>query len=57
MKSGQLPFDDVIGSFNYAATSTSGRFQSSNGHNAIAHTFEVHFYDQDEKQKILHDLI
>ncbi|MED0988225.1 hypothetical protein [Bacillus paramycoides] len=52
MKSGQLSFEDVIGSLDYAATSTSEKFLRSNCHNAIPLTFEVHFFDQDEKQKI-----
>lgn len=52
MKSGQLSIEDVIGSFDCAATSTSKQFLSGKGHNAITPTFEVHFYDQDEKQKI-----
>lgn len=52
MRSGQLSFEDVIGTFDYAATSTSEKFLHSNSHNAITPTFEVHFYDQDEKQKI-----
>ncbi|SCA96715.1 Phage related protein [Bacillus mycoides] len=52
MRSGQLSFEDVIGSFDYTATSTSEQFLRSNSHNAITPTFEVHFFDQDEKQKI-----
>lgn len=52
MKNGQLSFEDVIGTFDYTATSTSERFLHSNSHNAITPTYEVHFYDQDEKQKI-----
>ncbi|HDR6318363.1 hypothetical protein [Bacillus wiedmannii] len=52
MKSGQLSFEDVIGTFDYTATSTSEKFLHSNSHNAITPTYEVHFYDQDEKQKI-----
>lgn len=52
MKSGQLSFEDVIGTFDYAATSTSEKFLHNNSHNAITPTYEVHFYDQDEKQKI-----
>ncbi|WP_242248919.1 hypothetical protein [Bacillus cereus group sp. BfR-BA-01523] len=52
MRSGQLSFEDVIGRFDYTATSTSEQFLRSNSHNAITPTFEVHFYDQDEKQKI-----
>lgn len=52
MRSGQLSFEDVIGSFDYTATSTSKQFLCSSSHNAITPTFEVHFYDQDEKQKI-----
>lgn len=50
MKSGQLSFEDVIGELDYAATSTSEQFLC--GHNGITPTYEVHFYDQDEKQKI-----
>ncbi|HDR8076535.1 TPA: hypothetical protein QC443_002584 [Bacillus cereus] len=50
MKNGQLSFEDVIGSLDYTATSTSDQFLR--GHNAITPTYEVHFYDQDEKQKI-----
>ncbi|ANT40283.1 MULTISPECIES: hypothetical protein [Bacillus cereus group] len=52
MRNGQLSFEDVIGTFDYAATSTSEKFLHSNNHNAITPTYEVHFYDQDEKQKI-----
>ncbi|WP_342720104.1 hypothetical protein AAG068_29490 (plasmid) [Bacillus paramycoides] len=43
----QLTLEDVVGSFDYAATSTAGRFLQ---HSVI--TYEVHFYDQDERQKI-----
>ncbi|WP_144616245.1 hypothetical protein [Bacillus cereus] len=52
MRSGQLSFEDVIGSFDYTATSTSKQFLCSGSHNAITPTFEVHFYDHDLKQKI-----
>ncbi|EEL78777.1 hypothetical protein bcere0028_56060 [Bacillus cereus AH1271] len=52
MKSGQLSFEDVIGELDYAATSTSKQFLSGKEHNAITPTFEVHFFDQDQKQKI-----
>ncbi|PEY19552.1 hypothetical protein CN340_25880 [Bacillus anthracis] len=43
----QLTLEDVVGSFDYAATSTADRFLQ---HSVI--TYEVHFYDQDERQKI-----
>ncbi|EJQ90040.1 hypothetical protein [Bacillus cereus] len=43
----QLTLEDVVGSFDYAATSTAEKFLQ---HNVI--TYEVHFYDQDERQKI-----
>jgi len=43
----QLTLEDVVGSFDYAAKSTAEKFLQ---HNVI--TYEVHFYDQDERQKI-----
>ncbi|MGN4631603.1 hypothetical protein ACTFQO_24740 [Bacillus cereus group sp. MYBK29-1] len=43
----QLTLEDVVGSFHYTATSTADRFLQ---HNVI--TYEVHFYDQDKRQKI-----
>ncbi|MGR3776035.1 hypothetical protein ACT1UG_09810 [Bacillus paramycoides] len=43
----QLTLEDIVGSFDYTATSTAHRFLQ---HNVIA--YEVHFYDQDERQKI-----
>lgn len=43
----QLTLEDVVGSFDYTATSTADRFLQ---YNVI--TYEVHFYDQDERQKI-----
>ncbi|MHC2836256.1 hypothetical protein [Bacillus sp. F9_6S_D1_P_5] len=43
----QLTLEDVVGSFDYTATSTADRFLQ---HTVI--TYEVHFYDQDERQKI-----
>ncbi|HDR4520556.1 TPA: hypothetical protein QCQ26_005134 [Bacillus cereus] len=43
----QLTLEDVVGSFDYKATSTADRFLQ---HSVI--TYEVHFYDQDERQKI-----
>jgi len=52
VKSGQLSFEDVIGTFDYAATSTSEKFLHNNSHNDITPTYEVHFYDQEDKQKI-----
>ncbi|MES9700742.1 MULTISPECIES: hypothetical protein [Bacillus] len=43
----QLTLEDVVGSFDYAAKSTAEKFLQ---HNVI--TYEVHFYDPDERQKI-----
>ncbi|MFV1457137.1 hypothetical protein [Bacillus mycoides] len=40
----QLTIDDVIGSFNYSAISTSEKFLNP--------SFEVHFYDKEERQKM-----
>ncbi|KAB2419320.1 hypothetical protein [Bacillus cereus] len=40
----QLTIDDVIGSFCYNAISTSGEFLNP--------SFEVHFYDKEERQKM-----
>ncbi|HDR7242565.1 TPA: hypothetical protein QCW90_003256 [Bacillus mobilis] len=48
----QLTLEDVVGSFDYKATSTSKQFLCDSSHSAITPTFEVHFFDQDEKQKI-----
>ncbi|MES9698641.1 MULTISPECIES: hypothetical protein [Bacillus] len=43
----ELTLEDVVGSFDYTAKSTAEKFLQ---HNVI--TYEVHFYDQDERQKI-----
>ncbi|OJE45056.1 hypothetical protein BAQ49_07835 [Bacillus proteolyticus] len=40
----QLTIDDVIGSFNYKAISTSEKFLNP--------SYEVHFYDKEERQKM-----
>ncbi|MED0902475.1 hypothetical protein [Bacillus nitratireducens] len=40
----QLTIDDVIGSFNYRAISTSEKFLNP--------SYEVHFYDKEERQKM-----
>ncbi|HDR7735300.1 hypothetical protein ACWKS6_01200 [Bacillus cereus] len=40
----QLTIDDVIGSFRYNAISTSEKFLNP--------SFEVHFYDKEERQKM-----
>ncbi|MEN3130354.1 MULTISPECIES: hypothetical protein [Bacillus cereus group] len=40
----QLTIDDVIGSFCYNAISTSEKFLNP--------SFEVHFYDKEERQKL-----
>ncbi|HDR4483522.1 TPA: hypothetical protein QCQ09_005227 [Bacillus cereus] len=46
----QLTLEDVVGSFDYTATSTAERFLANPI--VITPTYEVHFYDQDERQKI-----
>lgn len=46
----QLTLEDVVGSFDYAATSTAERFLANPI--VITPTYEVHFYDQDERQKM-----
>ncbi|HDR4393060.1 hypothetical protein V4C29_23985 [Bacillus cereus] len=45
----QLTLEDVVGSFDYTATSTAERFLAKPSDITV---YEVHFYDQDEKQKI-----
>ncbi|WP_267379311.1 hypothetical protein [Bacillus sp. GM_Baccil_2] len=45
----QLTLDDVVGSFDYTAKSTAEKFLAKPS--AIT-TYEVHFYDQDERQKM-----
>ncbi|MBG9536452.1 hypothetical protein [Bacillus thuringiensis] len=40
----QLTIDDVMGSFNYNAISTSEKFLNP--------SYEVHFYDKEERQKM-----
>ncbi|MGH0522456.1 hypothetical protein [Bacillus toyonensis] len=40
----QLTIDDVIGSFSYNAISTSEKFLNP--------SYEVHFYDKEERQKM-----
>lgn len=45
----QLTLEDVVGSFDYKAKSTAERFLAKPS--AIT-SYEVHFYDQDEKQKM-----
>lgn len=47
MRTGQLSFDDVIGTFDYTAKSTAERFLRRGNE-----TYEVHFYDSDDKQRI-----
>jgi len=46
----QLTLEDVVGSFDYSAKSTAERFLAKTI--VITPTYEVHFYDQDERQKI-----
>ncbi|AKR13321.1 phage protein (plasmid) [Bacillus thuringiensis] len=45
----QLTLEDVVGSFDYAATSTAERFLAKP---SVITSYEVHFFDQDEKQKM-----
>ncbi|PEU16808.1 MULTISPECIES: hypothetical protein [unclassified Bacillus (in: firmicutes)] len=45
----QLTLEDVVGSFDYSATSTVERFLAKP---SVITSYEVHFYDQDKKQKI-----
>ncbi|MEK0224602.1 hypothetical protein [Bacillus proteolyticus] len=44
----QLTLEDVVGSFDYSATSTAERFLKSNS----VMTHSVEFYDKDEKWKL-----
>lgn len=45
----QLTLEDVVGSFDYAARSTAERFLAKP---SVITSYEVHFFDQDEKQKM-----
>ncbi|MGW6193868.1 hypothetical protein ACWFRC_25150 [Bacillus cereus] len=45
----QLTLEDVVGSFDYAATSTSERFLAKA---PVITTYAVEFYDKEEKQRI-----
>ncbi|HEK9103292.1 TPA: hypothetical protein SUB30_004765 [Bacillus pseudomycoides] len=47
----QLTIDDVVGSFDYTAKSTAERFLQRET-SVITPTYEVHFFDRDERQKI-----
>ncbi|PHE19208.1 hypothetical protein COF59_08240 [Bacillus pseudomycoides] len=44
----QLTIDDVVGSFDYRATSTAERFLNCNG----VTTYAVDFFDKDKRQKL-----
>lgn len=44
----QLTLEDVVGSFDYAARSTSERFLQRNS----VMTYSIEFYDKDEKWKL-----
>ncbi|EOV9528886.1 hypothetical protein ACN5TA_004041 [Bacillus cytotoxicus] len=46
----QLTLEDVVGSFDYAAKSTVDKFL--NHDTSAITTYEVHFYDKDERQRI-----
>ncbi|HDR8199893.1 TPA: hypothetical protein QC291_001532 [Bacillus cereus] len=45
----QLTLEDVVGSFDYTAKSTAEQFLAKP---SVITSYEVHFYDQDEKQKM-----
>ncbi|PGM89368.1 hypothetical protein [Bacillus cereus] len=45
----QLTFEDIVGSMDYAAHSTSEQFLSSQ---LVTPTYAVEFFDRDEKQKL-----
>ncbi|MGN4759708.1 hypothetical protein ACTFRK_28200 [Bacillus cereus group sp. MYBK227-2] len=45
----QLTLEDVVGSFDYAARSTAEQFLAKP---SVITSYEVHFFDQDEKQKM-----
>ncbi|PGC79577.1 hypothetical protein [Bacillus toyonensis] len=45
----QLTFEDVVGTLDYAARSTSEQFLSSH---LVTPTYAVEFFDRDEKQKL-----
>ncbi|MGG5795742.1 hypothetical protein [Bacillus nitratireducens] len=44
----QLTLDDVVGSFDYTATSTAEKFLKRNS----VMTYSIEFYDKDEKWKL-----
>lgn len=46
----QLTLEDVVGSFDYAAKSIAEKFL--NRDTSVITTYEVHFYDKEEKQRI-----
>ncbi|QPW48970.1 hypothetical protein G9298_14810 [Bacillus thuringiensis] len=45
----QLTFEDVVGTMDYAAHSTSEQFLSNH---LVTPTYAVEFFDRDEKQKL-----
>ncbi|EJS62980.1 hypothetical protein ICW_05643 [Bacillus wiedmannii] len=45
----QLTLEDVVGSFNYTATSTAERFLAKT---PVITTYAVEFYDKEDKQRI-----
>lgn len=45
----QLSFDDILGTFDYKAKSTAEKFLAKP---SVIASYEVHFYDQDERQKM-----
>ncbi|RAS90299.1 hypothetical protein A6E21_25920 [Bacillus cereus] len=45
----QLTLEDVVGTFDYKAKSTAEKFLANP---SVITSYEVHFFDQDEKQKM-----
>ncbi|WP_242224531.1 hypothetical protein [Bacillus cereus group sp. BfR-BA-01380] len=45
----QLSFEDILGTFDYTATSTAEKFLAKE---PVIKTFAVDFFDKDEKQKL-----
>ncbi|WP_242276686.1 hypothetical protein [Bacillus cereus group sp. BfR-BA-01445] len=45
----QLTLEDVVGTFDYKAKSTAEQFQAIP---SVITSYEVHFFDQDERQKM-----
>lgn len=46
----QLTLEDLVGSFDYSAKSTAEKFLQCD--TSVMTTYEVHFYDKEERQRI-----